>query len=128
MFEADVAGHAAEATLARLAEEQGIAAPGLAVELVRGVLAYRAALDAAIQETAPAWPLAQLATADRNLLRLAVYEILFGDASVAIAISEAIELARSFGSDSSPRFVNGVLGSIAANRAAILENLSKERG
>ena len=76
--------------------------------------AHRPDIDRLIQRKAPAWPLEQLAPVDRNLLRLAIYEVLFDNrVPVRAAINEAVELAKRFGSDSSPRFVNGVLGSVS---------------
>jgi acyl carrier protein len=77
------------------------------------VLAHLAAIDATIQEAAPEWPISQMARIDKSILRLAVYEILYNNAVPAkAAINEAVELAKSFGSDTSSRFVNGVLGTI----------------
>ncbi len=71
-------------------------------------------LDRVISKLAPEWPINQIATVDRNILRLAVYELVFdGNTPPKVAINEAVELAKTFGSESSPRFVNGVLGSLA---------------
>jgi len=71
-------------------------------------------LDRVISELAPEWPIDQIATIDRNILRLAVYELIFdSNTPPKVAINEAVELAKTFGSESSPRFVNGVLGSLA---------------
>jgi N utilization substance protein B len=87
-------------------------ASGYAQELVRGVLANRAAIDQMIQQRAPLWPLAQMSAVDRNVLRIGLYESLFGNATVPLrtAINEAVELAKLFGSETSAKFVNGVLG------------------
>lgn len=83
-------------------------------ELVLGVLASRATLDDLIGRFAPAWPVEQISPIDRNVLRLAIFEILHHNSvSVKVAINEAVELAKAFGSESSPKFVNGVLGSVA---------------
>jgi N utilization substance protein B len=69
-------------------------------------------LDAIIRQYAPEWPLEQVAIVDRNILRIALCELrVMEDAPVKVIINEAVELAKAFGSDSSPRFVNGVLGS-----------------
>ncbi len=86
-----------------------------ATDLVEGVRAHQAAIDAVIQERAPAFPLAEMAPVDRNVLRLAIYEVLFDNqpAPLRTAINEAVELAKGYGSESSGRFVNGVLGSVA---------------
>jgi N utilization substance protein B len=84
-------------------------------ELVAGVVRHRDKIDDNIQQFAPAWPLEQLAMIDRNILRLAIFEILFDNkVPVKVAVSEAVELAKTFGSESSPKFVNGVLGSVSA--------------
>lgn len=85
-----------------------------AYRLVEGVLANRERLDKLIQRFSPEWPVDQIATIDRNILRIALYE--FGisrETPVKVAINEAVELAKAFGSDSAPSFVNGVLGSLA---------------
>ena len=81
--------------------------------LVSGVLRNQEAMDAIIAKHAPEWPVDKLAIVDRNILRLALYELGAndGDAPPKVVINEAVELAKTFGGDSSPRFVNGVLGS-----------------
>jgi N utilization substance protein B len=88
------------------------AATNYAQELVRGMLANRSAIDALIQLRAPLWPLAQMSAVDRNVLRIGLYESLYGSAKVPLrtAINEAVELAKLFGSETSAKFVNGVLG------------------
>ena len=80
--------------------------------VVQGVLDQRTAIDAVIQERAPLWPLAQMSAVDRNVLRIGLYESLYGNATVPLrtAINEAVELAKLFGSETSAKFVNGVLG------------------
>ena len=83
-------------------------------ELVHGVIQNQQDLDRNIQDFAPAWPLDQISIIDRNILRLAIYEILHdNNIPVKVTINEAVELAKTFGSDSSSRFVNGVLGSVS---------------
>jgi N utilization substance protein B len=80
--------------------------------LVRGVLKEQASIDEKIQPIAPDWPIEQIARIDRNILRIGVYELL-NDSKVVppkVAINEAVELAKAFGSDNSSKFVNGVLG------------------
>ena len=85
--------------------------------LGKDVAARCALLDGIIAELAPEWPIDQIATVDRNILRMAVYELLFrDDTPPKVAINEAVELAKQFGSESSPRFVNGVLGSLATRQ------------
>lgn len=84
-------------------------------ELVHGVLHHREDIDARVAEAASQWPLEQIAHVDKNILRLAIYELMFEDNSTPakVVISEAIELARLLGGAASPRFVNGVLGTVA---------------
>lgn len=84
-------------------------------QLVDGVLSHIEELDKIIEKAAPQWPLEQIAIVDRNVLRLGLYELLFGNRDEVppkVAINEAIELAKSFGGDSSGKFVNGVLGTV----------------
>lgn len=84
-------------------------------DLVDGVLSHLEQLDAIIEKAAPQWPIEQIAVVDRNILRLGLYELLFGsrdEVPPKVAINEAIELAKSFGGESSGKFVNGVLGTI----------------
>jgi transcription antitermination protein NusB len=83
--------------------------------LLDGVLAKRDDIDLIIEKAAPEWPIARIAPVDRNILRLGLFELLFADRSqvpAKVAINEAIELAKTFGGDSSGRFVNGVLGAV----------------
>lgn len=83
--------------------------------LLKGVLAKRTDIDLIIEKAAPDWPLERIAPVDRNILRLGLLELLFADRSqvpAKVAINEAIELAKTFGGDSSGRFVNGVLGAV----------------
>lgn len=81
-------------------------------ELVKGVLEKQSELDGHIAPLAPEWPLDQIARIDRNVLRLGLYELLFRAEQVPpkVAINEAVELAKAFGSDNSSKFINGVLG------------------
>ncbi len=84
-------------------------------QLVRSIWPIRTQLDEVIAEHAPEWPLDQVAIIDRNILRIALWEFAVkGDTPVKVAINEAVELAKTYGSESSPRFVNGVLGSLAS--------------
>ena len=87
----------------------------LAARLVRGVLSHQQNLDVLIHRYAPEWPLDQIAIIDRNILRIAMYELAMEESiPVKVAINEAIELAKTYGTESTPRFINGVLGSLAA--------------
>ncbi|HOU13184.1 MAG TPA: transcription antitermination factor NusB [Anaerolineae bacterium] len=92
-------------------------------KLVVGVAQCREHLDHYIQSHAPEWPLDQVAIIDRNLLRIALYEFTIGGVPVKVAINEAVELAKRYGSDSAPRFVNGVLGALVPMQTEIAEAL-----
>ncbi len=116
LFELDLTDHAPREAINRTFGEQTPPPPVRAhVErLVAGVLANREAIDPYIADAAPAFPVPGLAAVDRNVLRLAVYELLREPAvPPKAAINEAVELAKRFGGESSGRFVNGVLGTIA---------------
>jgi N utilization substance protein B len=83
-------------------------------EIVLGVVPITDQLDGFIAQHAPEWPLDQVAIVDRNILRIALWEIAVSNQTpIKVAINEAVELGKVFGSDSTPRFVNGVLGSLA---------------
>jgi transcription antitermination protein NusB len=93
--------------------------------LVIGVRENSSELDNAIQHFAPEWPLNQVAVIDRNILRMAIYEFAIWEGTPEkVAIDEAVKLANVFGSDSSPRFINGVLGTAVSNRDFLSEKLS----
>jgi N utilization substance protein B len=120
LYEIDTTRHEPGPVVSRLIDEERLSeeAAGYARTLVLGVLEERDRIDAAIQEAAPAFPVAQLAVVDRNILRLAIYEMLrHNEVPIRAVVNEAVELAKAFGSDSSSRFVNGVLGSISATLA-----------
>ncbi len=120
LFESDCTRHNAEISLNRLAEEQALpeATRSFAGELVDGVLANKKRIDSLIQAHAPNWPVQQLSVVDRNILRLAIFEISIDNrVPLKAAINEAVELAKAFGSESSPKFVNGVLGAISQAKA-----------
>jgi N utilization substance protein B len=91
---------------------------GFALQLVKGVIDNRDAIDREITAASTHWKLDQMGKVDRAVLRLATYELMFArDVPVKAAINESIELAKTFGGDESGRFVNGVLGKIAAAAA-----------
>jgi len=116
LFELDTVGHVPEQTLARLAEEMAVPDEALrfAAELTEGVLQNLESIDHLIADTAPAFPLAQIAAIDRNILRLAIYEVVIDNkVPMRAAINEAVELAKEFGGETSPKFINGVLGAIS---------------
>jgi transcription antitermination protein NusB len=93
----------------------GLEDPTFIIDLVKGVIAHMSEIDKIIEKAAPQWPIDQIAIVDRNVLRIGLYELLFGsrdEVPPKVAINEAIELAKSFGGDSSGKFVNGVLGTV----------------
>jgi N utilization substance protein B len=93
----------------------GLDDPQFIIDLVKGTIQHIDEIDKIIERAAPQWPIDQIATVDRNVLRLGLYELIYGNRDAVppkVAINEAIELAKSFGGDSSGRFVNGVLGTV----------------
>jgi N utilization substance protein B len=117
LYEVDSAARPFGKVVERLLASAGLSEENatFARELVAGTMHNRDEIDGKIQEFAPAWPVEQLAMVDRNILRLAIFEILFDNkVPVKVAVSEAVELAKAFGSESSAKFVNGVLGSVSA--------------
>jgi N utilization substance protein B len=96
--------------------------------IVLGVLPIRSELDHFIADHAPDWPLDQVAVIDRNILRIALWEFaLAEDIPLKVAINEAVELAKTYGSDSAPRFVNGVLGALANRQNEIVQSMQNLR-
>jgi N utilization substance protein B len=119
LYELDCTKHKVEETSARLRAGETLTQEALSFseELVKGVVQHEFELDALIKKFAPAFPIEQMSIIDRNILRLAISEILFSDKiPLKVTINEAIELAKGFGSDASPRLINGVLGAITAER------------
>lgn len=95
-------------------------------QIIFGVLPLSADLDHSIAKYAPEWPFDQIAAIDRNILRMACWEFtVFQDTPLKVAINEAIELAKHYGSDSAPRFINGVLGSLVEHQNEIKQYLHK---
>ena len=127
LYELDRSRHGADGVLNRLLAEVELSEENSSFvrELVNKVIENKEKLDEHIKRFAPAWPLAQIPVVDRNILRLAIFEILFDNkVSLKIAINEAVELAKRFGSNSSPKFINGVLGSVSA----LVKDESKLKG
>ena len=117
LYEVDSVGHDVEGTLNHLLANVELPEESAAFvrEIVNGVIQNREEIDQNIKNFAPAWPVEQIPVIDRNILRLAIFEILLDNkVPVKVAINEAVELAKTFGSDNSARFVNGVLGSVSA--------------
>jgi N utilization substance protein B len=126
LYELDFTDHDPKSALEARFEERPLPEPAkkFARSLVMGVQTYRTYLDSVVGELAPEWPISQIAAVDRNVLRIAIYELLFEpEIPPKVAINEAVELAKIFGGESSPRFVNGVLGSLVSrDRAKIRES------
>ena len=122
LFEIDCAHHNPSVVIERRLHDAPLPEAGahFARDLVQGVSKERDQLDLLIGRYAPEWPVDQIAIIDRNILRMAIYEILMrNDTPVKVAINEAVELAKEFGSDSAGRFVNGVLGSLVSAEGSV---------
>ncbi|MFC2034505.1 transcription antitermination factor NusB [Chloroflexota bacterium] len=116
LYEIDSAWHETEEVVTRLLAEERLSeeTANFIYELVRGVIQNKEKIDESISIFAPAWPMEQMPVVDRNILRLAIFEIMLdNEVPVKVAINEAVELAKTFGSDNSSKFVNGVLGSVS---------------
>ena len=127
LYEVDLADHPPGEVLQRRLAEEAIDNAGseFASELVLGVMQHRPHMDKLIIRYAPEWPLEQMAVIDRNILRIAIYEFLIGaNTPIKVAINEAVELAKTYGSDSAPRFINGVLGTLADQAEGLREELA----
>ena len=127
LYEIDCTSH----TMAQVMEQRLLEQPlepelnEFAVAMVGGVVANTATLDGLIQTYAPEWPLDQMALIDRNILRIAIWEFAGGQTTpMKVAINEAVELAKLYGSDSAPRFVNGVLGALAVRQADVTQHFN----
>jgi N utilization substance protein B len=124
LYEIDCANHAPATVLERqMATKQlSKAVETFSRHLVNGVIEHQSVLDIFIHRHAPEWPLDQMAYVDRNILRMAIFEFAVdGGTPIKVAINEAVELAKTFGSDSAPRFVNGVLGTLVEHMEAIAQ-------
>jgi N utilization substance protein B len=120
LYEYDLADHPPFEVLQRRLIDHPMETPGIdfARELIAGVIEHQNSIDVLIARYAPEWPLDQMAVIDRNILRMAIFEFLVGRLTpVKVAINEAVELAKTYGSDSAPRFINGVLGTLADHAA-----------
>jgi N utilization substance protein B len=130
LYELDTTNHPADQVITYRLADHPLPAEGEAFlrELVSGVCKHREQLDAMIQRYAPAWPVSQIAVIDRNILRIALLELILppegtshSETPPKVAINEAVDLAKTFGSESSSRFVNGVLGT-AVNDLRLMED------
>lgn len=126
LYEYDVADHVPGVVLQRHLDEQPVerAVAEFAGQLIFGVVEMQGQMDVLIARYAPEWPLEQMAVIDRNILRIAIYEFLIDGATpTKVAINEAVELAKMYGSDSAPRFINGVLGTLAEQTDRLRQEL-----
>jgi N utilization substance protein B len=126
LYEYDIAEHPPDEVLQRRLEANQIdrTSAEFTSHLVQGVIINMEGMDILIARYAPEWPLEQMAVIDRNILRIAIFEFLVSDETpVKVAINEAVELAKTYGSDSAPRFVNGVLGTLADHIPALRAEL-----
>jgi N utilization substance protein B len=130
LYEIDCAAHVADEVLERHLQANTLSGE-LEVflrDIVYGVLEHKPRLDEIIQRYAPEWPVSQMAIVDRNILRIAIYELeIDKQTPTKVAINEAVELAKTFASDSAPRFVNGVLGTLVS-KSGELDDLPDDEG
>jgi len=128
LYEIDVTDHSPNSVLEERFKATSLepALMDFAREIVLNVYLISKTLDNFIAEHAPEWPLDQVAIIDRNIIRIALWEFAVYDGTpIKVAINEAVELAKFFGSDSTPRFVNGVLGSLSLRQNEIKQALQR---
>ncbi len=127
LYEVDIASHLpGQALSARLQDLQPPPSPEGArfvQKIVEGVTAIVDQLDEVIGHFAPDWPVPQIAAIDRNILRMALWEMNYNATPVKVVINEAVELAKEYGADTSPRFINGVLGAATRKKNIMWERL-----
>jgi N utilization substance protein B len=129
LYEVDISGHSPAAALEERLFDDPLDAnlADFARQIVFGVLPLKEKLDNFIAQHAPEWPMDQVAVIDRNILRIALWEFaVSGMTPIKVAINEAIEMSKIYGSDSTPRFVNGVLGSLAVRQDEIQKAFGTE--
>jgi transcription antitermination protein NusB len=128
LYEIDMANHPPAEVYKERLEETPLSEDlsEFARRIIFGILPLTKDLDQIIAKYAPEWPFEQVAAIDRNILRIACWEFAVdNDTPLKVAINEAVELAKLYGSDSAPRFVNGVLGSLADHHHEIKQTLQK---
>jgi len=128
LYEIDIANHPPADVFRERLEEMPLQddLAEFARTIIFGVLPLEQNLDQLISRYAPEWPLDQIAAIDRNILRIAFWEFAVQrETPIKVAINEAVELAKLYGSDSAPRFVNGVLGALADHQQEILQAIPK---
>ena len=126
LFEFDLVGHNPEETIDQHILDSSLddSSSAFARQIVLGVFPLIVTLDKFIEQHAPEWPLDQVAIIDRNIIRIALWEFaVYRQTPIKVAINEAVEIAKIYGSDSTPRFVNGVLGSLAIRQNEIKQSL-----
>jgi N utilization substance protein B len=129
LYEIDLTGHLPGVVWKERVDETELDSnlSEFARQIIFGVLPMTALLDEFIAEHAPEWPLEQVATIDRNILRIALWEFaVYKKTPIKVVINEAVELAKVYGSDSTPRFVNGVLGSLANRQNEIQQSIKSK--
>ena len=128
LYEIDIANHPPAEVFQNRLQDSPLSEElaEFARQITFGVLPLTHELDQIIARYAPEWPFDQIAAIDRNILRVACWELAVqGETPVKVAINEAVELAKMYGSDSAPRFINGVLGSLADHQHEIEQQLKK---
>jgi N utilization substance protein B len=128
LYEVDIASHPPADIYKSRLEETPLTddLSNFARQIIFGVLPMTTTLDEIIAKYAPEWPLDQIAAIDRNILRMALWEFaVYHDTPIKVAINEAVELAKQFGSDSAPRFINGVLGALADHQHEIQQAIQQ---
>ena len=128
LYEVDIANHPPGEVFKSRLEEAPLTddLAEFARQIIFGILPLTNNLDLLIARYAPEWPLDQIAAIDRNILRIALWEFaVLRETPIKVAINEAVELAKLYGSDSAPRFVNGVLGALADHQYEIQQAISK---
>lgn len=128
LYEVDQSKHLPGTVYAQRIKDEPLtkALQEFARQIIFGVLPLTEELDQIIAEHAPEWPFEQIAPIDRNILRIAFWEFAIDQKTpVKVAINEAVELAKVYGSDTAPGFINGVLGSLAKDQDKIIQSLQK---
>jgi N utilization substance protein B len=128
LYEVDIANHPPGEIFKVRLEDSPLAddLAEFAHQIIFGTLPLTTTLDQLIAKYAPEWPLDQIAAIDRNILRMALWEFaVYGETPLKVAINEAVELAKLYGSDSAPRFINGVLGALAEHQNEIQQAIQR---
>lgn len=128
LYEVDIANHPPGEILKLRLEDAPLTddLAEFARQIIFGILPLTNTLDHLIAKYAPEWPLDQIAAIDRNILRMALWEFaVYGETPLKVAINEAVELAKLYGSDSAPRFINGVLGALAEHQNEIQQTIQR---